>query len=449
MKKATVAGAGLVGSLWSVYLAKRGYKVDVYESRSDLRQAELSAGKSINLALSDRGWKALEKVGLGDEIRKVAIPMYGRVIHPLGGELSYQPYGKENQAIWSVSRGGLNCVLMDLAEAQGNVDIHFNHKCTGVDLETGAASFTHTESGEKVRTDEGLLFGTDGAFSAVRKAMQRTDRFNYQQEYIEHGYKELSIRPNEDGSHKIEKNALHIWPRGEFMLIALPNLDGSFTCTLFHPYGGEEGFDALDSDEKVVNFFKKTFPDAYELMPHLLEDWHENPTSSLVIIRCFPWTKNGTVALLGDASHAIVPFYGQGMNAGFEDCTIFEQYLEETNENWEEAMKLYEIERKPNGDAIAALAMRNFVEMRDLTSDPMFLLQKKIERKFSDLFPGKWMPLYSMVTFSDIPYHVANNQGLVQDRIMEQIMETPNIEENWDSDEIMDRMLQLLENPIS
>lgn len=444
MKKATVAGAGLVGSLWAVYLAKRGYKVDIYENRSDLREANLSAGKSINLALSDRGWKALEKVGLGDEIRKVAIPMYGRMIHAVDGSLTHQPYSVNGDAIWSVSRGGLNCVLMDLAEAQGNVDIHFNHKCTGVDLETGSATFSARETGGKVVTDPGLLFGTDGAFSAVRKAMQRTDRFNYQQEYIEHGYKELSIRPNEDGTHKIEKNALHIWPRGEFMLIALPNLDGSFTCTLFHPYGGEVGFDALDTDEKVVAFFKSTFPDAYELMPHLLEDWHENPTSSLVIIRCFPWTKNGKVALLGDASHAIVPFYGQGMNAGFEDCTIFEQFLEETDENWETAMKLYEEERKPNGDAIAELAMRNFVEMRDLTGDPKFLLQKQIERKFAKIHPGKWMPLYAMVTFTDIPYAKANNQGKIQDAIMEEIMAMPNIEENWDSDEVMSAMLEKL-----
>lgn len=446
MKKATVAGAGLVGSLWSVYLAQRGYKVDIYESRPDMRRQDLAAGRSINLALSDRGWKALEKAGLGDEIRKVAIPMFGRVIHALDGSLSYQPYGTEKQAIWSVSRGGLNSVLMDLAEAQGNVNIHFGHKCQTVDLSTGSATFLNTATREKVTSDPGLLFGTDGAFSSVRKAMQRTDRFNYSQEYIEHGYKELSIRPNPDGSHKIETNALHIWPRGEFMLIALPNMDGSFTCTLFHPYGGEVGFDALDTDEKVVSFFKSTFPDAYELMPHLLDDWHENPTSSLVIIRCFPWTKNGKVALLGDASHAIVPFYGQGMNAGFEDCTVFERFLNETGENWEEAMKLYEEERKPNGDAIASLAMRNFVEMRDLTGDPMFLLQKKIERKFSDENPGKWMPLYSMVTFSDIPYADALKQGILQDRIMEEIMATPDIENKWDSPEIMNQMKSLVDS---
>ncbi|NVK26733.1 MAG: FAD-dependent monooxygenase [Flavobacteriia bacterium] len=443
MKKATVVGAGLVGSLWSVYLAKRGYSVDIYEARPDMRAASLSAGRSINLALSDRGWKALEKAGLGDQIREVAIPMYRRVMHAMDGSLTYQPYGKENQAIWSVSRGGLNRVLMDLAEREGNVQINFEHKCRSVDLEKGSATFTNRKSGEQVVSDNGLLFGTDGAFSAVRKAMQRTDRFNYQQEYIEHGYKELSILPNEDGSHKIEKNALHIWPRGEFMLIALPNMDGSFTCTLFHPYGGDQGFDALDTDEKIKNFFKSTFPDAYELMPNLMDDWHENPTSSLVIIRCFPWTKNGKVALLGDASHAIVPFYGQGMNAGFEDCTIFEQFLEETNEDWEKAMKLYEEERKPNGDAIADLAMQNFVEMRDLTGDPKFLLRKKIERKFSTLHPEKWLPLYSMVTFSHIPYAEANAEGKRQDAIMEQVMAMPNIEEKWDSQEVMDLMNEL------
>ncbi len=442
MKKATVAGAGLVGSLWSVYLAKRGYEVDVYERRPDLRKAELSAGKSINLALSDRGWKALKKVGLEDEIRKVAIPMYRRVMHALDGSLTYQPYGKEDQAIWSVSRGGLNCVLMDLAEREGKVKIQFEHKCSDVNLENGSATFQHVHTDEKVETDPGLLFGTDGAFSAVRKKMQRTDRFSYSQEYIDHGYKELSIHPNADGSHKLEKNALHIWPRGEFMLIALPNMDGSFTCTLFHPYGGEVGFDALDNDEKVVDFFKKTFPDAFELMPHLLDDWHENPTSSLVIIRCFPWTKNGQVALLGDSSHAIVPFYGQGMNAGFEDCTVFDEILENTQENWEDAMKQFEVKRKPDADAIADLAMRNFVEMRDLTGDPKFLLQKKIERKFSDLHPGKWIPLYSMVTFSHIPYAEALAMGVRQDKIMEEVMALPNIQNRWDDPEIMEMILK-------
>lgn len=443
MKKATVVGAGLVGSLWAVYLSKRGYKVDVFEARPDMRQASLSAGRSINLALSDRGWKALEKAGLKEQIHEVAIPMHRRVMHAVDGTLTYQPYGKEGQAIYSVSRGGLNKVLMDLAEKEGNVNIHFEQKCQSVDLEKGKATFINRNTKEKKESAEGLLFGTDGAFSAVRKAMQRTDRFNYSQQYIEHGYKELSIHPNPDGTHKIEKNALHIWPRGEFMLIALPNLDGSFTCTLFHPYGGEVGFDALDTDEKVVSFLKSTFPDAYELMPNLLDDWHENPTSSLVIIRCFPWTKNGKVALLGDSSHAIVPFYGQGMNAGFEDCTVFDEILEDTNEDWAEAMKRYEISRKPNADAIADLAMRNFVEMRDLTGDADFLLRKKIERKFSTLHPEKWLPLYSMVTFSHIPYDEAKKEGERQDAIMEQIMAIPNIEERWEEDEVMEKMLEL------
>lgn len=443
MKKATVVGAGLVGSLWAVYLSKRGYKVDVFEARADLRKAELSAGRSINLALSDRGWKALEKAGLKKQIEDVAIPMYRRVMHAVDGSLTYQPYGLNNEAIYSVSRGGLNCVLMDLAEKEGHVDIHFEHKCASVDLDKGSATFTDKNSGQKVKSDEGLLFGTDGAFSAVRKAMQRTDRFNYSQQYIEHGYKELSILPNPDGTHKLEKNALHIWPRGEFMLIALPNMDGSFTCTLFHPYGGEQGFDALDSDAKVEAFFKNTFPDAYELMPNLMDDWHENPTSSLVIIRCFPWTKNGKVALLGDSSHAIVPFYGQGMNAGFEDCTVFDEILDLTGEDWTEAMKQYEIARKPDGDAIADLAMRNFVEMRDLTGDPEFLLRKKIERKFALAHPEKWLPLYSMVTFSHIRYSDALKEGVRQDRIMAEIMAMPNIEERWDDDEVMEKMLQL------
>lgn len=442
-KNITLAGAGLVGSLLSIYLAKKGHDVSIYERRPDMRRADISAGRSINLALSDRGWKALAGAGIGDEIKEVAIPMHKRVMHAVDGTLTNQAYGNEGQAIYSVSRGGLNALLMDLAEKYG-VKINFDKRCTSVDLDEAVASFKDYNTGEKETVNSDLIIGADGAFSAVRNTMQRTDRFNYSQEYIEHGYKELTIPPNADGTHKIEKNALHIWPRGEFMLIALPNMDGSFTCTLFFPFEGKDSFSTIKTEEDVLEFFNRTFPDAVPLMPTLVEDYFNNPTSSLVIIRCFPWANKDKVCLVGDASHAIVPFYGQGMNSGFEDCTIFSEMMDKHGDDWTTLLDEFQKERKPNADAIADLAMRNFVEMRDLTADPTFLLQKKIEKRFSNKFPDKWLPLYSMVTFSHIPYAEALGESKRQDKIMEQVMAMPNIADKWDSQEVEDKMLSLL-----
>ncbi len=445
-KNITIAGAGLVGSLWAVYLAQKNHNVTVYERRDDMRKNFKEGGRSINLALSDRGWKAIEKVGLADAIRKVAIPMYRRVMHDAAGNLSYQSYGKENQAIYSVSRGGLNVELMNLAEKYSNVNFQFNHKCLGVDLKNGAATFEAPDGVEKV-VESDLLFGADGAFSAIRGTMMKTDRFNYSQEYIAHGYKELTIPAGPNGTHQLEKNALHIWPRGGYMLIALPNVDGSFTLTLFFPYEGEDSFATLDSDEKVVAFFERVFPDALALMPNFLEDWHNNPTSSLLIVRCYPWTANGKVALMGDASHAIVPFYGQGMNSGFEDCTVLNQLWEQYgDEQWPHIFHEFEKQRKPDADAIADLAMRNFVEMRDLTADPQFLLRKKIENRFANKYPELWLPLYSMVTFSHIRYSDAWNKGLLHDRIMQKVMDRPDIAEVWDSEEVEQAILEELKN---
>jgi kynurenine 3-monooxygenase len=438
-RKINIAGAGLVGSLLSVYLKQKGHDVSVYERRPDMRKTTLDGGRSINLALSDRGWKALEGVGLADDIKKMSIPMYRRVMHAVDGTLSFQSYGKENQAIYSVSRGGLNARLMQLAEEQG-VNFHFNEKCTGADLNKGLASFQNYVSGEESTVDGDFLFGADGAFSAIRAQMQKTDRFSYSQEYIEHGYKELSIPPDAQGNFRIEKNALHIWPRGSYMLIALPNPDGSFTCTLFFPFEGENSFESLQSVSDARGFFEQQFGDALALMPNFDEEWEENPTSSLVIIRCEPWVRGNTV-LIGDASHAIVPFYGQGMNSGFEDCTVLNELLEKHGDNWEVLLNEFQQLRKPDGEAIADLAMRNFVEMRDLTGQPEFLLQKKIEAKFSAKHPDKWVPLYSMVTFSHTRYSEALRIGKKQDGIMEQIMALPDIENKWDSPEVEEMML--------
>lgn len=444
-KNISIAGAGLVGSLLSLYLAKRGHKVEIFERRPDARKNLLDGGRSINLALSDRGLQALAKVGLEEKVLKeMAIPMYGRVMHSREGKLTYQPYGKEGQAINSVSRAGLNMLMMDEAEKRG-VKIHFSQACADVDLENASAVYRNRD-GEERKVESDLLFGADGAFSAVRSIMQKTDRFSYSQEYIEHGYKELEIPAGPNGEFLLEKNALHIWPRGSYMLIALPNPDASFTCTLFFPMDGEVSFDSLDTVEKARSFFEQEFADALDMMPNFDRDWQENPDSSLVIIRCFPWTRNAKVALIGDASHAIVPFYGQGMNAGFEDCFVLDRLMDEFGDDWDGLLKAYEVERKPDADAIADLAMRNFVEMRDLTGDPEFLLRKKIEVRFSEKYPEKWTPLYSLVTFSpEVRYSDAIALGKRQDELMAEIMSMPNIHENWDSPEVEERMLALAE----
>lgn len=447
MKKFTLIGAGLVGSLLSIYLSKRGHKVSMYERRPDLRTNRISAGRSINLALSDRGWKGLEKVGIADEIRKVALPMKGRIIHALDGSLNYQPYGKEGQAIYSVSRGGLNCVLMDIAEKHG-VDIHYNERCTNVDLNTSTAFFENFESKKITQIKADHVISSDGAFSAGRLQMQTsTDRFNYSQTYLEHGYKELTIPPTATGDFAMDPNALHIWPRGTFMLIALPNLDKTFTCTLFFPFEGEYSFNSINTEEKMMDFFLKTFPDAVPLMPTLKEDYFANPAASLAIVRCFPWSFEDKLLLIGDAAHAIVPFYGQGMNCGFEDCVVFDQLLDEFGDDWNSIFRHFEKVRKPDGDAIAELALSNFIEMRDKVGQPAFLLQKKIEAWFSDKHPDRWIPLYTMVTFSpEIRYSEALREGNRQERIMQKVMEIPGIENRWNSQEVEDMMLRLLQN---
>ncbi len=447
-KNITIIGAGLVGSLLSIYLSKRGYKVKIYERRGDMRRATVEAGRSINLALSDRGLLALEKVGLVEEIRKISIPMHGRFIHNLDGTTAFQPYGKEGQFINSVSRGELNKKLMDLAEEQG-AEIHFHEKCSTINWKENEIEFTNTKSGDTTDAGTDIIFGADGAFSAARLQHQLNhDKFDYHQYYIDCGYKELTIPAAENGNFLLEKNALHIWPRKDYMLIALPNLDGSFTCTLFFPFEGEASFSKLDTEEKVKTFFGKTFPDAVKLMPGYVNDFFNNPTSSLVTVKCFPWIREDKFALIGDAAHAIVPFFGQGMNCGFEDCSVLNGLIYKLEGNWEAILAEYQNLRKPDDDAIADLALNNFVEMRDKVGDPKFLLQKKIEAKFSAKYPDKWLPAYSQVTFSpDIRYSDALKNGARQEKIMQKIMALPGIEEKWQSEEIEKMILSLIPIP--
>ncbi len=446
-KTVTIVGAGLVGSLLSIYLAKRGYKIDVFERRPDMRKIKMSAGKSINLALSDRGWKGLEGVGIAEEIKKIAIPMYGRYIHNKDGSTAYQPYGKYDQAIYSVSRAEINMRLVDLAEQQPNVKIHFNERCTTINRENIEMHFENAETKQSSSVKSDILFGSDGAFAASRLNMQlTTDRFEYNQHYIEAGYKELIIPPGPNGEFLIEKNALHIWPRGTFMMIALPNLDGDFTCTLFLPFDGEKSFASLKTKEQVASFFKAEFPDALPLMPTLLNDFMNNPASALVTVKCYPWTFDNKIALIGDAAHAIVPFFGQGMNCGFEDCVVLNDLINRHKEDWNKILPEYQQLRKPDADAIADMAIMNFIEMRDKTADPKFLLQKKIEARFNQKHPDKWIPLYSMVTYSPhIRYSVALREGQKQEAIMQKIMAMPDIENKWDSVDAEREMLKYLE----
>lgn len=445
-KNINIVGAGLVGSLLSIYLAKRGHKVNVYERRPDMRKITMSAGKSINLALSDRGWRGLEAVGIADEIKKIAIPMYGRQIHNRDGSTVFQPYGKEDQAIYSVSRGEINMRLMDLAEQQPNVKIHFDERCTSVDRASLTASFENNTTHKQTSAKSDLIFGADGAFAASRLNMQlSSDRFEYNQHYISAGYKELIIPPGPNGEFLLEKNALHIWPRGSFMMIALPNMDGNFTCTLFLPFEGEKSFANLTTREQVKKFFDEEFSTAVPLMPTLLDDFFANPTSSLVTVKCFPWTFDDKIALIGDAAHAIVPFFGQGMNCGFEDCVVLNGLLDKHGDNWGAIMDEYQTLRKPDGDAIADMAIANFIEMRDKTADKKFLLQKKIEARFASKHPEKWIPFYSMVTYSPhIRYSTALKEGQRQQAIMDKVMATPDIETKWETEEVEKLILQQL-----
>lgn len=423
----TVFGAGLAGTLCAIRLARLGYKVELFERRADPRVAGAAGGRSINLALSTRGIEALREMGLADEVLDDGILMRGRAIHPLAGELAFQPYSSDEQkGIYSISRGGLNETLLNAAASEPNVSITFNARCVGVDLDTMHATIEDTRSGGNgVRHTKKceVIIGGDGAFSAVRASMMKRDRFEYHQYYQTHGYKELEIPPAEGesglyGKFRINPNALHIWPRRSFMMIALPNADGSFTCTLFAPFEGEHGFERINSRDDARRYFERRFPDAIQHMPTLLDDFERNPTSSLVTVKCFPWRLGGRVALIGDAAHAIVPFYGQGMNASFEDVHVLGECVERSGGDLAAAFGEYERLRKPAGDAIADLAIDNFLEMRDHVGSRTFRRRKQFEHWLARTFPGKYLPLYEMVTFSTIPYHEARRRARVQDLIV-------------------------------
>jgi kynurenine 3-monooxygenase len=385
-----------------------------------MRIVNMSAGKSINLALSTRGIHALEQVGLASEVLKTAVAMKGRMMHSGKGELTFQPYGKnENEYINSISRKELNVILMNEAEKFSNVKIHFNQRCTGMSLETGEAYFVNETHGESSVVYGDTVIGTDGSASAIRMEFLRSGYFNFSQGYENYGYKELTIPAAPGGGFKIEKNALHIWPRGSYMMIALPNIDGDFTCTLFMNYeNGEHNLNNLTTKEEVKAFFQQVMPDALPLMPDLEDDFFNNPTGSLLTVKCYPWNIKGKALLMGDAAHAIVPFFGQGMNCGFEDCYYFDTLIEKYGTDWQKIFEEFGKLRKENADAIADLALENFVEMRDLVAHKDFLLKKKADVLLEERYPERFISKYSMVTFHRIPYSIAMKRGQIQDRIL-------------------------------
>lgn len=420
-EKVAVIGGGLSGSLLAICLAKRGFRVSVYERRGDIRKGQAEAGRSINLALSVRGIEALNKVGLAEKILNEAIPMNGRMMHSVKGELTYQPYGKEGQYINSVSRSALNVRLLELADEFENVELFFNHKCVDVDLNINTAVMEKPD-GSQVTIEADIMFGSDGAFSAVRSEMQKTSRFNYSQHYENYGYKELEITPGENGSFRIEKNALHIWPRGEFMMIALPNPEATFTCTLFLAYEGKYSFENLKTREQVRVFFETHFPDVLPMMPNYMDDFFNNPTGNLATVRCSPWVHK-RFALIGDAAHAIIPFYGQGMNCSFEDVSAIDEIIETHYPDWDKIFKLYQEERIANANAIADLACKNFVEMRDLVGQPAFMHFKHIEHELGDLYPDQFRSQYSLVSFSTEPYSYALARGFKNEALIHYLIE--------------------------
>ena len=421
--KVLIIGAGLCGSLLALRMAQRGYKVEVYESRPDLRKVDISAGRSINLALSDRGLKALRLCGMEEKAREICIPMYGRLMHDTKGNTFASNYsGREGEYINSISRGDLNAILLDAAEEHENVTIYFNSGCKKVDIEKNIAHFKSYETNEKYIVKADVIFGTDGAGSSLRKSYvsERKFLFSYSQNYLNHGYKELEIPADKNGNHQISKGHLHIWPRGDFMLIALPNMDGSFTVTLFLSYDeGEYNFNNLTTEEKITAFFEQEFPDALALIPNIKEEFANNPTGPLGTIKCSPWFYENKTLLMGDSAHAIVPFYGQGMNASFEDVFVFDEILNQDLGDWNAVFKAYQKARRHDTDAIADLAIDNFYEMRDHVANPLFKEKRKIEMDLEKHFPSQYSSKYSLVTFNEnIGYNEAMQRGRAQDKAL-------------------------------
>ena len=422
MTQFIVAGAGLGGSLMAALLGRAGHRVLVLERRADPRTGVVEAGRSINLAISERGLHALSRLGLADTILRIATPLHGRMIHPVEGPLVFQPYGRKGQSINSISRAALNQVLLDAAEQSGSVRVLFGRRCTELDLDAGVITSVDASSGLDPQRHDGVVLGADGAYSAVRGQLQRRERYDFSQDYLEHGYKELYIPPGPEGSPRLDPNALHIWPRGGYMMMAMANVDGSFTVTLYLGFDGSDSFSELVTADAVGHFFRREFPDAVPLLPGLAEAFLGNPVGSLVTIRSRPWHIGGAVALLGDACHAIVPFFGQGANAAFEDCLALDAALARHPADLARAFGEYEAERRPNAEAIADLALANFHEMRDRVASPLFRFEKRAQALLHRLFPRWFIPLYTMISFTRIPYAEARRRARLQTRAVRGVL---------------------------
>jgi kynurenine 3-monooxygenase len=436
----TLIGAGLVGPLLALGLVKRGFKVEIYERRPDMRRVRQSAGRSINLALSTRGIHALTEAGLWSDMRKITIPMKGRMMHSAVSELTFQPYGKdESEVIYSISRAELNVALMNAAEASG-VKIAFQQCCIGMDFGAGRIRLRNEQTGKEKTVESNVVIGCDGSASAIRSEMQKMNPLSLSQQYLDYGYKELTIPAGPGGKHILETNALHIWPRGNYMLIALPNVDGTFACILFLPFEGHESFAQLTTRSDVIEFFGSKFPDAAELMPELADNFFANRTGTMVTIKCSPWHAERAL-LLGDAAHAIVPFFGQGINCGFEDCTYLLNLVDRHGADWDRVFAEFEQSRKVNTDAIADLAVENFVEMRDRVADPRFLFRKKVELALQEKYPQLFVPKYAMVTFHRIPYATALQRGKLQDKMLTELCDGVERVEDLDWSKA-DRLIQ-------
>jgi kynurenine 3-monooxygenase len=436
METILVIGGGLVGSLLSTYLARQGHEIHLFDRFPDFRKAKAPSGRSINLTICERGFTSLDRVGAGDLVRAISIPCYGRVVHAADGSIEWQPYGNRREAIHSVSRNNLNRALLTLALEQPSLTCHFEQKCLEVDLEQPAVAFKDLRSGELSHWRGDRLFGADGAHSAVRLRMQRSQRFNLRQEYLDQGYKELNVPPAATGGWALEGNAIHIWPRGHYMLIGFPNLDRSFTLSLHMPFEGEPSFASLRTPDDVQRLFERTFPDALPLLPNLVADFFGRPEASMVTIRCAPWTYRDRVLLIGDAAHAIVPSYGQGANSGFEDCSVLADCIADSAGDWGSAFHRYESLRKPNAEAIADLALEHFHELRDFVGVPQFLLRKRIERRINELFPDRYTPLYSLISFTNVTYVEALERDREQRTLIDRVEAIPGIAERLDSEEI-------------
>ena len=423
-RKITLIGAGLTGPLLATYLTQHGYEVDIYERRSDMRKETISAGRSINLAMSIRGIQALKEVGIYEKIKPLSIPMKGRMIHELDGSTHLQPYGqKEEEVICSVSRATLNMELMSLAEETGKIRIYFNQKCTQVDLDKKRFNVLNENTGEERDLSFQLIIGVDGSASAVRNSMVDRGEIQFTDIPLGHGYKELTIPPSNTGEFQLEPNALHIWPRGKFMLIALPNMDQSFTCTLFFPMEGETSFATVNSKEKIISLFEAYFPDSIPLLDSLTEEYRTNPTGVLGSVYCDPWHLGDSAVLLGDAAHAVVPFFGQGMNASFQDCTVLNGLIIEYGDDWRTILNKFSELHVKNGHAIADMAIENYIEMRDKVNDPQYIIRRKLELALENQFPDSFIPRYSMVSFHQIPYSKVYQRGNLQLKIIEALLD--------------------------